>query len=118
MYIATWNIFLIPTDTVAQNLIIIFNFSSQRPYLNYIFLSNFIVLIQWNFPWNISANVLIFTNKASTMLLLFNKSESLECFKVFVCRKVPLVISIKADTRNFSKKYQQLFLLDVIFFEQ
>ena len=39
-YITTRNIFLIPDDTVAQNLIIIFNFSSQRPHLNYIFLSN------------------------------------------------------------------------------
>ena len=28
------------------------------------------------------------------------------------------IISIKADTRNFSKKYQQFFLLDAIFFEQ
>ena len=32
--------FLIPDDAVARNLIIICNFSSQRPYLNYIFLSN------------------------------------------------------------------------------
>ena len=40
MYITTGNIFLIPDDTVARNLIIIFNFSSQRPHLNYIFLSN------------------------------------------------------------------------------
>ena len=40
MYITTQNIFLIPDDTVARNLIIIFNFSSQRPHLNYIFLSN------------------------------------------------------------------------------
>ena len=39
MYITTQNIFLIPDDAVAQNLIIIFNFSSQRPHLNYIFLS-------------------------------------------------------------------------------
>ena len=31
---------LIPDDAVARNLIIIFNFSSQRPHLNYIFLSN------------------------------------------------------------------------------
>ena len=31
MYITTQNIFLIPDDAVAQNLIIIFNFSSQRP---------------------------------------------------------------------------------------
>ena len=28
------------------------------------------------------------------------------------------IIPIKADTRNFSKKYQQNFLLDAIFFEQ
>ena len=28
------------------------------------------------------------------------------------------IISMKADTRNFSKKYQQNFLLDAIFFEQ
>ena len=27
------------------------------------------------------------------------------------------IISMKADTRNFSKKYQQNFLLDAIFFE-
>ena len=33
-------LFFIPDDAVARNLIIIFNFSSQRPYLNYIFLSN------------------------------------------------------------------------------
>ena len=38
MYITTRNIFLIPDDAVAQNLIIIFNFSNQRPHLNYIFL--------------------------------------------------------------------------------
>ena len=40
MYVTTRNIFLIPDDAVARNLIIIFNFSSQRPDLNYIFLSN------------------------------------------------------------------------------
>ena len=28
------------------------------------------------------------------------------------------IMSIKADTRNFSNKYQQFFLLDTIFFEQ
>ena len=32
--------FLIPDDVVARDLIIIFNFSIQRPHLNYIFLSN------------------------------------------------------------------------------
>ena len=40
MYITMRNTFLIPDDALALNLIIIFNFSSQRPYLNYIFLSN------------------------------------------------------------------------------
>ena len=39
-YITTRNIFLIPNDAVARNLIIAYNFSSQRPYLNYLFLSN------------------------------------------------------------------------------
>ena len=28
------------------------------------------------------------------------------------------IIAIKADTRNFSQKYPQIFLLDAIFFEQ
>ena len=40
MYITTQNIFLIPDDAVARNLIIIFNFRSQRPHMNHIFLSN------------------------------------------------------------------------------
>ena len=39
MYITTQNIFLIPDGAVSQNLIIIFNFSNQRPHLNYFFLS-------------------------------------------------------------------------------
>ena len=56
MYITKQNIFLIPDDAVAGNLIIIFNFSSQRPHLNYIFLSNV-----YSFD-----NLLIFTNKASS----------------------------------------------------
>ena len=40
MCITTGNIFLIPDDAVARNLIIVYNFSSQRPHLNYLFLSN------------------------------------------------------------------------------
>ena len=40
MYITTRNIILIPDDAVVRKLIIIFNFSSWRPHLNYIFLSN------------------------------------------------------------------------------
>ena len=39
IYITTRNYFLIPDDAVGRNLII-FNCSSQRPHLNYIFLSN------------------------------------------------------------------------------
>ena len=38
MCFSTQNMFLIPDDAVARNLTIIFNFSSQRPHLNYIFL--------------------------------------------------------------------------------
>ena len=34
------------------------------------FFLTFIVLIQWNFPWNISANLLIFTNKASSHVVI------------------------------------------------
>ena len=37
MCFSTQNMFLIPDDAVARNLTIIFNFSSQRPHLNYIF---------------------------------------------------------------------------------
>ena len=40
MYITKGNIFHIPGDAVARNLIIVFNFSSRRPHLNNIFLSN------------------------------------------------------------------------------
>ena len=39
-YITTRNIFLIPDDAVARNLVIVYNFSSQKPHLNYLFLSN------------------------------------------------------------------------------
>ena len=73
--ITTRNIFFIPDDPVARNLTIIFNFSSQRPHLNYIFFLTFIVLIQWNFPRNIPT-------KLQAMLWLVNKSESLKCAKV------------------------------------
>ena len=34
------------------------------------FFLTFIVLIQWNFPWNISANLPIFTNKASSHVVI------------------------------------------------
>ena len=50
--ITMWNIFVIPDDAVdrsakAQNLILIFDFRSQRPHLNYILLSN---IYSFNFP--------------------------------------------------------------------
>ena len=78
MYITTQNIFLIHDDAVARNLI-----SAVKGLIwTIFFFLTFIALIQWNFPWNISANLLIFTNKA----LLFNKSESLECAKVVVLK--------------------------------
>ena len=63
MYITTRNIFLIPNEAVARNLIIIFHFSSQRPHLNYIFLSNV-------YSFDTSANLLIFTNKAPTYVVI------------------------------------------------
>ena len=66
VYITTRNIFLIPDDTVARNLIIIFNFSSQRSHLNYIFL----FFDTMDFPRNRSANLLIFTNKASSHVVI------------------------------------------------
>ena len=43
MCVTTRNIFLIPNDAVARNLIIVYNvynFSCQRPHLNYLFFSN------------------------------------------------------------------------------
>ena len=56
-------IFLIPDDAVAQNLIIIFNFSNERPHSNYNFLSNVYSFHTINGIFH--ANLLIFTNKAS-----------------------------------------------------
>ena len=42
MHITKRNVltFLIPDDAVARDLIIVYNISSQRPHLNYLFLSN------------------------------------------------------------------------------
>ena len=69
--ITTRNIFLIPDDAVARNLIIILNFSSQRLHLNdTMYFLTLIVLLQWSFPRNISANLLIFTNKASNHVVI------------------------------------------------
>ena len=48
------------------------------------FFLTFIVLIQWNFPWKII--VFYLPTKLQAMLLLVNKSESLECAKVVVLK--------------------------------
>ena len=62
----TRNIFLIP---VAWNLIILI--SAVKDLISTIFFfQTFIVLLQWNFPRNISANLLIFTNKVSSRVVI------------------------------------------------
>ena len=86
MYITTQNIFLIPDDAVARNLIIIFNFSSQRPHLNYIFLSNVYSFDTMEFSMKQVLTCSYSPTKLQAMLLLFNKSESLECAKVVVLK--------------------------------
>ena len=82
MYITTQNIYLIPDEVVARNLIIIFNFSGQRPHLNYISLSNvyYFDTMEFSMKHKQSANFLIFTNKASSHVVI----ESLRCAKVVV----------------------------------
>ena len=59
-------------DAVARNLIIVYNFSSQRPHLNYLFLSNVYSFDTFEFSMkhNISTNLLIFTNKASSHIVI------------------------------------------------
>ena len=42
----------------------------KGPVWTIFFFLTFIALIQWNFPWNISANLLIFTNKASSHVVI------------------------------------------------
>ena len=78
------NIFLIPDDAVVRNLIIIFNFSSQRPHLNYnVFLSNVYNFDTMEFfRKHIVLTCSYLPTKLQAMLLLFNKSESLNMPKV------------------------------------
>ena len=79
--------FLIPDDAVARNLIIICNFSSQRPYLNYIFLSKVYSFDTMEFSMKHKCYLAHdLPTKLQAMLLLFNKSESLECAKVVVLK--------------------------------
>ena len=79
--------FFIPDDAVARNLIIIFNFSSQRPYLNYIFLFNVYSFDTIEFSTKDKCYLAHdLPTKLQAILLLFNKSESLECAKVVVLK--------------------------------
>ena len=80
MYITTRNIFLIPDDTIARN----FNFSSQRPHLNYIFLSNVYSFDTMEFSMKQVLTCSYLPTELQAML--FNKSESLECTKVVVSK--------------------------------
>ena len=87
MYITTRNIFFIPDDVVARNLIITFNFSSQRPYLNYIFLFNVYSFDTMEFSMKHKCYLAHdLPTKLQAILLLFNKRESLECAKVVVLK--------------------------------
>ena len=91
MFITTRNIFLIPDDAVARNLIIISNFSSQKPHLNDIFLSNVYSFDTMEFSMKhkcyMTCSYLL--TKLQAMLLLVNKSDSLECAKVVVLKFGP-----------------------------
>ena len=63
-------IFLIPDDAVAQNLIIFIISAVKGLIWSIFFFLTFIALTQLNFPWNISTNLLIFTNKASSHVVI------------------------------------------------
>ena len=62
--------FFIPDDTVrsatARNLILFLISAVKGLSWTILYFLTFIVLIQWNFPYNISANLLQFTTKASS----------------------------------------------------
>ena len=101
MYITPQNIFLIPDDAVARNLIIIFIFSSQRPHLNYIFLSNVYSFDTMEFSMKHKCfTCLYLPTKLQAMLLLFNKSESPECAKVVVLKFLYFSLSISESILN------------------
>ena len=87
MYILPSKIFFLSLMTLLLGISLLFLISAVKGLiwdLSYV-LSN--VFIQWNFPWNISTNLLIFTNKASShVAIVLNKSESLECAKGVVLK--------------------------------
>ena len=70
MYITARNSFLIPDDALL-GILLLFLISAVKGFIwTTFFFFTFLVLIQWNFPWNISTNLLIFTNKASSYVVI------------------------------------------------
>ena len=70
MYITT-RIFLLSLMTLLLGIKLLFLISAVKGLVwSIFFFLTFIVLILWNFPWNISANLLIFTNKVSSYVVI------------------------------------------------
>ena len=64
-------IFLVFLMTLLLGILLSFLISAVKGLIRTtFFFLTFIVLIQWNFPWNISTNLLIFTNKASSHVVI------------------------------------------------
>ena len=64
-------IFFLSLMTLLLGIYLLFLISSVKGLIwTIFFFLTFIALIQWNFPWNISANVLIFSNKASSHVVI------------------------------------------------
>ena len=64
-------IFFLSLMTLLLEILLLFLISAVKSLIGTIFFFlTFIVLKQWNFPWNISANLLIFTDKASSHVII------------------------------------------------
>ena len=64
-------IFLLFLMTLLLGILLSFLISAVKGLIRTtFFFLTFIVLIQWNFPWNIITNLLIFTNKASSHVVI------------------------------------------------
>ena len=80
-------------DAVARNLIIVYNFSSQRPHLNYLFLSNVYSFDTIEFSMKhkyLLAHIYQQSFKPCCYCLII-KSESLQCAKVVVLKLCAIV---------------------------
>ena len=60
----------------------------------------------------------VLAETAATYILMYYNAASWVFTAVRRFQYGILIIWIKADTRNFSQKYQQFFLLDTISFQQ